>query len=141
MDENYFNPKHGKRFQINKKENWFVIDARTGKRVYGAPAPEHLFFAAETKEEAMVMIPKLCIRPSDTTKGRSIKLNHYIDLHKKFYGTMPDDVHMFVRTLADIPATMKDDIIKILEQKGWKESEAPSPDPTLLPRLIRVRKE
>jgi acetyl-CoA decarbonylase/synthase complex subunit alpha len=124
----------------DKEENWYTIDARTGNQVYTAPAPEHLFFAAETKEEAMTLMPKLCMRPSDTTKGRSIKLNHYIDLHKRFYGIMPDDIQLFVRTIADIPITMKDEILEILKQKGWKESEVPAPDPTLLPRLVRVRK-
>jgi acetyl-CoA decarbonylase/synthase complex subunit alpha len=121
------------------EEDWYVYDARTGERVYVGPTPEHLFYAAETKEEAMVMIAKLCMRPNDTTKGRAIKLTHYIDLHKRLYGTMPEDVHRFVRTVADIPVTMKDEIIKILEEKGWKETVIP--DPTLLPRLIRKRKE
>jgi len=123
----------------DRKEDWRVIDARSGKRVYAGPAPEHLFCTAETKEEAMVMIPKLCMRPNDTTKGRAIKLNHYVDLHRRLYGTLPDDIHLFVRSVADIPITMKDEIMKILEEKGWKESEIP--DPTLVPRLIRAKKE
>jgi len=121
----------------DRKEDWYVYDARTGEKVYVGPAPEHLFYAAETKEEAMVMTAKLCMRPNDTTKGRSIKLTHYIDLHRRLYGTMPDDIHLFVRTLADVPITMRDEIIKILEERGWKESVVP--DPTLLPRLIRKR--
>ena len=125
--------------RADREEDWYVYDARTGERVYVGPTPEHLFYAAETKEEAMVMIAKLCMRPNDTTKGRAIKLTHYIDLHKRLYGTMPEDIHRFVRTVADIPVTMKDEIIKILEEKGWKETVIP--DPTLLPRLIRKRKE
>jgi acetyl-CoA decarbonylase/synthase complex subunit alpha len=119
----------------DKPEDWYVYDARTGEKVYVGPAPEHLFYAAETKEEAMVMIAKLCMRPNDTTKGRAIKLSHYIDLHKRFFGTMPDDVHLFVRTLADVPLTMRDEVVEILEEKGWKENIIP--DPTLLPRLVR----
>ena len=125
--------------RADKEEDWYVYDARTGEKVYVGPAPEHLCYAAETKEEAMVMIAKLCMRPNDTTKGRAIKLTHYIDLHKRLYGTMPEDIHLFIRTLADVPITMKDEIVKILEEKGWKER--PIPDPTLLPRLIRKRKE
>ncbi len=85
------------------------------------------------------MIAKLCMRANDTSKGRAIKLTHYIDLHKRLYGTMPDDVHLFVRTVTDIPITMKEDILDILKKKGWKEGRIP--DPTLLPRLIRKRKE
>jgi acetyl-CoA decarbonylase/synthase complex subunit alpha len=122
----------------DKEDDWYVYDARTGDKVYGGPAPEHLFTTAETKEEAMVMIAKLCMRPNDTTKGRAIKLTHYIDLHKRLYGVMPEDIHLFVRNKADVPITMKNEILKILEEKGWKERRIP--DPTLLPRLIRKRK-
>ena len=123
----------------DREEDWYVLDARSGKRVYAGPTPEHLFCTAETKEEAMVMIPKLCMRPNDTTKGRAIKLNHYIDLHRRLYGILPDDIHLFVRSVADIPITMKDEVMAVLKEKGWKESEIP--DPTLIPRLIRVKKE
>jgi acetyl-CoA decarbonylase/synthase complex subunit alpha len=123
----------------DREEDWYVYDARTGDRVYVGPTPEHLFTAVETKEEAMVMIAKLCMRPNDTSKGRAIKLTHYIDLHKRLYGVMPDDIHLFVRTFTDVPVTMKDEIMKILEEKKWKERTIP--DPTLLPRLIRKSKE
>ncbi|MCD6325849.1 CO dehydrogenase/acetyl-CoA synthase complex subunit epsilon, partial [Candidatus Bathyarchaeota archaeon] len=123
----------------DREGDWYVYDARTGEKVYVGPAPEHLFYAAETKEEAMVMIAKLCMRPNDTTKGRAIKLTHYIDLSRRLYGVIPDDVHLFIRTMADIPITMKDEIVKILEEKGWKEKKIP--DPTLLPRLIRKKRE
>ena len=123
----------------DKEEDWYVLDARTGDRVYVGPTPEHLFYAAESKEEAMVMIAKLCMRPNDTTKGRAIKLTHYIDLHKRLYGTMPDDINLFVRNELDIPITMKDEIRNILREKNWKETRIP--DPTLLPRMVRQKKE
>jgi len=120
-----------------KEEDWMVYDARTGEKVYAGPAPEHLFQSAETVEEALVMIAKLSIRPNDTNKGRAIKLSHYIDLHQQYYGTMPDDLHLYVRREADIPFTMKDEIIKTLEKSGWTEWKSTSPDPTMLERLIR----
>jgi acetyl-CoA decarbonylase/synthase complex subunit alpha len=122
----------------DKDEDWYVYDARTGDKVYVGPAPEHLFTTAETKEEAIVLIAKLAMRPNDTTRGRAVKLTHYIDLHKRLFGIMPDDIHLFVRNKADIPITMKDEIVEILKKKGWKEMRIP--DPTLLPRLIRKRK-
>lgn len=134
---------HGSKYRrmllgrADKEEDWYVYDARTGEKVYGGPAPEHLFIAVETKEEAMVKAAKLCMRPNDTPKGRSMKLTHYIDLHKRFYGALPDDIPLFVRTVADIPVTMKDEIIKVLEEKNWKEKVIP--DPTLLPRMIRKK--
>ncbi len=123
----------------DKDEDWYAYDARTGERVYVGPAPEHLFYAAETKEEAMVMAAKLCMRANDTTKGRAIKLTHYVDLHKRLYGSLPDDIHLYVRRVADVPITMKDEILKFLEKKDWKEGQIP--DPTLLSRLVRVKKE
>jgi acetyl-CoA decarbonylase/synthase complex subunit alpha len=123
----------------DREEDWYVYNARTGEKEYVGPAPEHLFYAAETMEEAMVMIAKLCMRPNDTFKGRAIKLTHYIDLHKRLYGTVPDDIHLFVRTKSDIPITEKGEILKILEEKEWTEKTIP--DPTLLSRMIRKRKE
>jgi acetyl-CoA decarbonylase/synthase complex subunit alpha len=123
----------------DKPEDWEVYDARTGDKVNVGPAPEHLFQAVETPQEAMVSIAKLCIRPNDTWKGRSIKLSHYVDLHKRHYGCMPQDLHLFVRTMADVPMTMKDEFTKILEAHDWKETVIP--DPTLLPRMIRKMKE
>ena len=123
----------------DKPEDWNVIDARTGNIVNVGPAPEHLFQTVETKEETMVAIAKLCIRPNDTWKGRSIKLSHYVDLHKRYLGCMPNDLHLFVRTMADVPMTLKEEFTKILEEKGWKETVIP--DPTLLPRMVRKMKE
>jgi acetyl-CoA decarbonylase/synthase complex subunit alpha len=125
--------------RADHEEDWYVCDARTGEKVYVGPSPEHLFCAVETKEEAMVMIAKLCMRPNDTSRGRAIKLTHYIDLHKRLFGTMPEDIPLFVRSVADVPVTMKDEIMKILHDKKWKETVIP--DPTLLPRMIRKRKE
>jgi acetyl-CoA decarbonylase/synthase complex subunit alpha len=123
----------------DNEENWKVFNARDGEEVYVGPAPEHLFYAAETKEEAIVLISKLAMRPNDTNKGRAVKLSHYIDLYKTHYGGMPDDLHLYVRRLQDIPFTMKDEIMKILEAKGWKEDHIASPDPTLLDRMVRRR--
>jgi len=134
---------HGSKYRrmllgrADKKEDWYVYDARTGDKVYVGPTPEHLFTTAETKEEAIVMLAKLCMRPNDTSKGRSMKLTHYIDLHKRYYGVMPDDIHLFIRNKNDIPITMKSEILKILEEKEWEETRIP--DPTLLERMVRKR--
>jgi acetyl-CoA decarbonylase/synthase complex subunit alpha len=123
----------------DRRDDWYVYDARTGKKSYGGPVPEHLFFAAETKEEAMVMIAKLVMRPNDTSKGRAIKLSNYFDLHNRLIGGIPPDIHLMVRKASDIPLTMKDTIEKYLQEMNWSEQEIP--DPTLLERMIRKRKE
>jgi acetyl-CoA decarbonylase/synthase complex subunit alpha len=136
---------HGAKYRrmlLGRKENeedWEVYNARDGKEVYVGPAPEHLFYAAETVEEAMVMIAKLTMRPNDTNKGRAVKLSHYIDLHQRYYGSMPEDLHLYVRRLADIPFTMRDQIMTELQKRDWIEDHIASPDPTLLERMIRRR--
>jgi acetyl-CoA decarbonylase/synthase complex subunit alpha len=122
-----------------KDEDWEVYNARTGEKTYVGPTPEHLIYAAESIEEAIVATAKLCLRANDTTKGRAIKLTHYIDLHQKYFGVFPDDVYKFIRTEADVPITIKDKVMAHLKEKGWEPREIP--DPTLLPRLIRKRKE
>jgi acetyl-CoA decarbonylase/synthase complex subunit alpha len=134
---------HGSKYHRNLlgrkdiDEDWITYDARTGDEMYVGPSPEHLFYAAETLEEAIVMAAKLSMRPNDTTKGRAVKISHYIDLHKKYYDTMPDDLHLYVRREADLPFTMKEELIGILKENGWKEGKIGMPDPTLLDRMIR----
>ena len=122
----------------DKPEDWFVYDSRTGEKVQVGPVPEHLFIAAETPEEAMTLAAKLCMRPKDTSRGRSMKRTNYIDLYKRLYDQMPDDINLFIRTPADIPMTMKETILPILEEKGY--CEQPIPNPTLLKSQIRRSK-
>jgi acetyl-CoA decarbonylase/synthase complex subunit alpha len=120
---------------------WYVYDAKTGEKVYGGPAPEHLFYAAETKEEAMVMAAKLCIRPADTPQGRAIKLTNYISLYKKFFGEekLPKDIHLFVRSEGDIPITYRDEVIRYLKEVGWVEKPVTS-NPTHLTEVVEKMK-
>ncbi len=131
---------HGSKYRrmllgkAERERDWMVYDARTGERMYTAPGPEHLFYAAETVSEANVLTAKLCIRPNDTAKGRSIKLSHYIDLHETNYGYFPEDVWKYIRRDSDIPITLKDKILEQMKEKKWKER--PIPDPTMLKEQI-----
>jgi acetyl-CoA decarbonylase/synthase complex subunit alpha len=126
----------GRRDDVKSYE---VIDARSGEKSPAVAQPEHLLYAAESMEEALVLTSKLCIRPADTTKGRMIKLTHYVDLSKKTYGCLPEDLPLHIRTEADIPIIFKDEIIGFLKEKDWRPSEKPSIDPTLLSRLVYGR--
>jgi acetyl-CoA decarbonylase/synthase complex subunit alpha len=124
-----------RRLYLSRKEEdeWKVTDARKKEIVdTGEPSPEHLSYVAETKERAMVMIPKLCIRKNDTPQGRGIKLNHYISLYKKYMGGgLPEDLHLFVRRDADIPLVYKKEVREHLQKIGWQPKE-PVGLPTLL---------
>jgi acetyl-CoA decarbonylase/synthase complex subunit alpha len=117
--------------RIDKKELWDLNDLRTGEVVQGEPAPEHLLYAAETMEEAIVSIVKMCIRPNDTPKGRQLKLSHYIDLYKRYFGELPPDLELFVRNERDVPITYKHDVMENLKEKKWVQREAPK-EPSLL---------
>ncbi len=104
-----------------RKERWWVYDMRTRKKMEIEPCPDALLVCAETKEEAIVQLARLCIRPSDTSMGRQIKLTHYLELSEKYLGSLPEDWHLYVRTDADLPTRMKDKLLKILEDEhGWK---------------------
>jgi len=124
-----------RRLYLSRKEedDWRVMDARKREIVNtGEPSPEHLAYVCETKEKAMVTIPKLCIRKNDTPQGRSIKLNHYISLYKKYMGGgLPEDLHLFVRRDADIPLVYKKEARAYLQEIGWQPKE-----PVGLPTLI-----
>jgi acetyl-CoA decarbonylase/synthase complex subunit alpha len=128
---------HGSKYRrlflgrADKKDKWKLNDLRTNEVVDGEPAPEHLLYAAENREEATVMVAKLCLRPNDTPKGRQIKLNHYLDLHKKYFGTIPDDIDKFIRNDKDIPITYKKDVQAILHEKGWEPKKIVQ-EPSLL---------
>jgi acetyl-CoA decarbonylase/synthase complex subunit alpha len=117
-------------------ERWNAHDVRTGRPVYVGPAPEHLVYVAETKEEAMIMTARLVMRPSDTSKGRLIKLSNYIDLHRRLIGKIPDDFHLFVRTETELPLGMKDELLAIMRQTGWKPKEIPELGATIVDRLV-----
>ena len=131
---------HGSKYRrmllgrADRERDWMVYDARTGERMLTAPGPEHLFYAAETVAEANVLTAKLCIRPNDTAKGRSIKLSHYVDLHETNYGYFPEDVWKYIRREPDIPITLKEKILAQMKEKKWKER--PTPDPTLLKEQV-----
>lgn len=118
------------------KSKWNVYDAKTGDEgVYVGPVPEHLAYAAETLEEAMPLIAKLCMRANDTPKGRMIKVAHYWDLHKKYIGVEPTDIHHFIRAQSDIPINLVDEIQETLSTVDWKPMR--QPDPTLVSRLAK----
>ncbi|MFX0205467.1 MAG: CO dehydrogenase/acetyl-CoA synthase complex subunit alpha [Candidatus Hodarchaeota archaeon] len=120
------------------EKQWMVYDARTGDKVYGGPFPDNLMYVAETIDEAIVETARLCFRPNDTFKGRAIKLAHYWELSNKYYGKNPPHIERYIRQEKDIPISLKEEIIPILEEKGWKERRIP--DPTLLKRLVRTKK-
>jgi len=107
--------------KIWKKESWWAYDVKTRKKVLIEPCPDALLIAAETKEEAIVQIARLCLRPADTYLGRQIKMTHYLELSEKYLGVLPDDWYLYIRSEADLPLKKRDELLKILEKEhGWE---------------------
>ncbi|MFO8017326.1 MAG: CO dehydrogenase/acetyl-CoA synthase complex subunit alpha [Promethearchaeia archaeon] len=121
--------------RADKEEDWKVYNARDGTADHlVGPGPEHLLTTAEDIEEAICLAAKMCMRPADNSKGRMIKLSHWIDLERKYKGVdFPEDLDKFIRVDSDIPISMKSEIKDYLEENGWEPREIV--DPTLLKRL------
>ncbi|GAB4407221.1 MAG: CO dehydrogenase/acetyl-CoA synthase complex subunit alpha [Thermodesulfovibrionales bacterium] len=112
-----------------------VFDARSGQRVAAGLSPSHLSVVSKTREDALVQIARLCIRPNDTTWGRQRKLRNYIELSEKLLGEMPHDLADYTRVVEDLPEDRREDLMHALIAKEWQPSFIP--DPTLLEGLVR----
>ncbi|OQX22539.1 MAG: hypothetical protein BWK75_00520 [Candidatus Altiarchaeales archaeon A3] len=77
---------------------------------------QHLCIAANTKEEAMLLIPKLVFRNFDSEDVRATKIANYIEIFRKYTADktkeIPDDIKNFVRSEKDIPGAYKNRIQK-----------------------------
>ncbi|MFX0071476.1 MAG: CO dehydrogenase/acetyl-CoA synthase complex subunit alpha [Candidatus Hermodarchaeota archaeon] len=125
----------GKAYDENSWKVWNARDSTSDHLV--GPGPEHLLTTAETIEQAICLVAKLALRPADNSKGRMIKLSHWIDLERKYKGVdFPADLDKFIRLDADIPINIKTEIQAYLKEKGWKPKEIV--DPTLLERLCHT---
>ncbi|MBI3583693.1 MAG: hypothetical protein HY096_07065 [Nitrospinae bacterium] len=124
--------RYGRMLEGNNSCGWEVTDMRNKREVFAGPTPAHLMTTADSPSEALALAAKLCMRSNDTSKGRQTKLKNYIELDKLFSGnSLPDDIHLFVRTKYDMPSEYKDSISHELEKRNWKPAWIP--DPTLLP--------
>ncbi len=119
------------------EDTWRVFNARDGTENHlVGPAPEHLLTTAESIDQAICLVAKLALRPADNSKGRMIKLSHWIDLERKYKGVdFPNDLEKFIRVEADIPINLKTEIQQYLKEKDWQPKEII--DPTLLKRMCR----
>ena len=78
----------------------------------------------ESRERAVITIIKQCFRRNDTPKGRALKLHHYISAYKEYMGSLPDDLHSFVRSQREIPLVYKKEVMAYLKEVGWEPKPA-----------------
>src|SRR3989338_508923 len=120
--------KYGRMLEGNNSCGWEVTDMRNKREVFAGPTPQHLMTTADSPSEALTLTAKLCMRPNDTSKGRQTKLKNYIELDKLFSGSsLPDDIHLFVRTKYDIPPKYEDNVYDKLKKMDWKTVWIPAP--------------
>jgi len=111
-----------------------LFDARSGEILTPHLAPPHLSVITKSREEALLQIVRLCIRPNDTTWGRQRKLRNYIELSEKLLGGMPDDLVDYIRVVEDLPEERREGLMHVITG-NWQPSFIP--EPTLLKGLVR----
>ncbi|MHC1566685.1 MAG: anaerobic carbon-monoxide dehydrogenase catalytic subunit [Candidatus Syntropharchaeia archaeon] len=113
-----------KRYLMGNKHDrskWWIYDGITGEKKEIEPGPVHMIIPVETKEEAITMAMKLCMRPLALRDPRLSSLENYNDTHKKYFGDYSDDWHLYVRSEQEIHAMRRMEMLRILEKKhGWE---------------------
>ncbi len=120
---------------VSDVKSFEVYDKKSNRNVF-APTPEHLLCLANDPNEALVLVSKLVMRPNDGAKCRAIKVGNYVEFYEEIHDELPPDLHLFIRTLEEIPPMRKDEILNYLKTKGWKPMDTSSINPTILPMLL-----
>jgi len=108
----------GNRYDRSK---WWVYHGDDGAKRETEPIPEHFIIPVETKEEALTMMPRTFFSTSEMREGRAARMDLLIELYRLFYGQLPDDWHLLVRSHLDIPTRHRIRLVKLLqEEQGWE---------------------
>lgn len=118
---------HGWKFRhfmpgnVEDRSRWWAYDGFTGRKVETDPAPPHMIVPVETKEEALTMITRLVFRVNDFRDGRMSKMDSYWSFYERFFRSIPEDFHLYVRADAELPWSRKHKMVRILGEKyGWE---------------------
>lgn len=108
----------GNRYDRSK---WWAYHGESGGKRETEPIPEHLIVPVETKEEALTMAARTFFSTSEMREGRAARLDLLIELYRIFYGQLPEDWHLLIRSHLDIPTRHRIRLIKTLrEEHGWE---------------------
>lgn len=111
----------GNRYDRSK---WWAYHGESGSKRETEPVPEHLIVPVEKKEEALTMSARTFFSTSEMREGRAARLDLLIELYRIFYGQLPEDWHLLIRSHLDIPTRHRIKLIKALrDEHGW-EGEA-----------------
>jgi len=103
------------------RSKWWVYHGETGKKREVEPAKEHLIVPVETKEEALTMLARSVVNVKDYRESRLTHLEVLIDFYDRFYGQLPEDWQLFVRSDFELPPRHRRRIVNLLgKEHGWE---------------------
>lgn len=103
------------------RRKWIDYHGAIGIKREVEPAPHHLLIPAENKEEAIIMAVKLLMRSSEQRESRLSSLEAYINFHQKFFGELPDDWVLYVRSDQELPVRTRIKLLNLLRDRyGWE---------------------
>jgi len=103
------------------RSKWWVYHGETGDKREVEPAKEHLIIPVETKEEALTMLARSVVNVKDYRESRLTHLEVLIDFYDRFYGQLPEDWQLFVRSDFELPPRHRRRIVNLLgKEHGWQ---------------------
>ncbi len=108
----------GNRYDRSK---WWVHHGETGKKREVEPVKGHLIVPVETKEEALTMLARSVLTVRDYRESRATHLEVLIDYYQRFYGELPEDWHLLVRSDFELPPRYRRQMVNLLGvEQGWE---------------------
>ncbi len=102
------------------RRTWTMYDGLTGEVREIEPAPPHLVYPVETKEEAVTIAVKLCFRPCALRDPRLSTIDNYTEIHENYFGELPDDWTFYLRSPMELHVMKRMRFLNILKQQyGW----------------------
>ena len=103
------------------RSKWWVYHGETGDKREVEPVKEHLIVPVETKEEALTMLARSVVNVKDYRESRLTHLEVLIDFYDRFYGQLPEDWQLFVRSDFELPPRHRRRIVNLLgKEHGWQ---------------------
>jgi len=103
------------------RSKWWVYHGETGNKREVEPAKEHLIVPVETKEEALAMLARSVVIVKDYRESRLTHLEVLIDFFDRFYGQLPEDWPLYVRSDFELPPRHRRRIVNLLgKEHGWE---------------------
>ncbi|MEE4353957.1 MAG: hypothetical protein V2J25_13935 [Desulfatiglans sp.] len=103
------------------RDAWWIYDGQDAHIRELEPSPRSMIIPVETKEEVVTIGINMMMKLQDIRDSRLSRHNLYLDFHDEFFGGLPDDWHLFVRSDMELPLKKKAKLLKELrDTHGWE---------------------